>query len=136
MPDVDPREQLLLELEHLAERATPGPWEPEMAVDFVRGEALRTVVHHPASSHASVPVVSRDVALSPENQAYIAALSPNVAQWMVRELRRLGRVERQYQRMCAHARHLDEFLERRGLQGEAQRFAAVREQLSEIDWAS
>jgi hypothetical protein len=38
--------------------------------------------------------------------------------------------------MCSHMRHVDEFLRRRGLQGEAQRFAAVREQLSEIDWAS
>lgn len=136
MADSSPRDQFLLELEQLAERATPGPWEPEMAIDFVRGEAHRTVVHYPAGSHHCVPVVSGDGELSADDQAYIAALSPAVAQWMLRELRRLARVERQYQRMAGHMRHLDEFLRRRGLQGEAQRFAAVREQLSEIDWAS
>lgn len=136
MPDSTPREQLLLELEQLAERATPGPWEAEVSVDFVAGEAHRTVVHYPAGTHHCVPVVAPDRELSPEDQAFIAAMSPSAAQWMLRELRRLGRVERQYQRMASHMRHVDEFLRRRGLQGEAQRFAAVREQLSEIDWAS
>lgn len=136
MTSPSPRDQLLLELEQLAERATPGPWEPEMAIDFTAGEAHRTVVHYPAGSHHCTPVVSRDGELSADDQAYIAAMSPAVAQWMVREIRRLARVERQYQRMAAHMRHVDEFLRRRNLQGEAQRFAAVREQLSEIDWAS
>lgn len=136
MPDPSPREQLLLELEQLAERATPGPWEPELAIDFTRGEAHRTVVHYPAGSHHCVPVVPKDGQPSAEDQAYIAALNPAVTQWMLRELRRLARVERQYHRMSRHSRHVDEFLSRRGLLGEAQRFAAVREQLSEIDWAS
>lgn len=131
-----PREQLLLELEQLAERATPGPWEAEMSVDFARGEAHPAVVHYPAGTGRRVPVAARDTDLSPEDQAYIAALSPNLALWMIHELRRLARVENQYQRLCRHMRHLDEFLDRRGLQGEAHRFAAVREQLSEIDWAS
>jgi hypothetical protein len=136
MPDRSPREQLLLELEQLAERATPGPWEAEMVVDFVRGEAHRAVMHHPAGSAPAVPVISSDGAISADDQAYVAALNPAVAQWMLRELRRLGRVEKQYQRMSGHLRHVDEFLRRRGLQAEAHRFAAVREQLSEIDWAS
>ena len=131
-----PREQLLLELEQLAERATPGPWEAEMSVDFARGEAHRAVVHYPAGAGGRVPVVSKDAELSPADQAYLAALSPDLALWMVHELRRLSRVEKRYQRIVRHMRHLDEFLERRGLQGEAHRFAAVREQLSEIDWAS
>ncbi len=131
-----PREQLLAQLERLAERATPGPWEAELAVDFERGEAHRAVVHYPAGSHRCVPVAARDTEMSPDDQEFIAALDPALALWMVRELRRLGRVERQYQRMCRRVRHLDDFLQRRGLTAEAQRFAAVREQLSEIDWAS
>ncbi|HEV2146322.1 MAG TPA: hypothetical protein VGR37_02805 [Longimicrobiaceae bacterium] len=136
MPDPTPRDQLLQELEQLAERATPGPWEAEMSIDFVRGEAHRTVVHYPGGGHRCVPVVSPEGGISAEDQAFVAAMDPALAQWMVRELRRLARVEKQHQRMASHLRHVDEFLRRRGLQAEAQRFAAVREQLSEIDWAS
>lgn len=134
MPDSShPREQLLLELEDLAEQATPGPWEAEVSVDLDAGEAHAAVVHYLPGTHRCVPVAGRGRELTEADQRFIAAVDPSTVLWLVREVRRLSRVEERFQRLFRHMRHLDAFLTRRGLQREAQRFASVQEHLSEIE---
>ena len=52
--------------------------------------------------------------------------------FLVREIRRLRRVEERMDSLCSVLQHLNAFLERRGLVAQAQRFVEVRAQLERI----
>ena len=79
-----------------------------------------------------VYVVERDGELSDEDQRFIAALHPDAALRLVKEIRRLRRVEERHESLCSVLQHLNNFLERRGLVAQAQRFVEVRAQLERI----
>jgi len=125
-------DQDLFEIEALACDATPGPWEAQTVLDFQTGESTRVVAHAPASGDEYVYVVERDGEMAEEDQRYIAALHPDAALRLVREIRRLRRVEERHQSLCSVLQHLNTFLERRGLVSQAQRFVEVRAQLERI----
>ncbi len=63
---------------------------------------------------------------------FVSTLDPDRALRMVREIRRLRRVEERLAEMCDVIQHLNDFLERRGLVAQAQRFVEVRAQLARI----
>ncbi len=121
----------LFEIEALACDATPGPWEPQVVLDYLTGESARVVVHGQAEEMQYV--VEREREMSEADQAYIAAMHPDAALRLVREIRRLRRVEERYDTLCAVLQHLNAFLERRGLVAQAQRFVEVRAQLERIN---
>ena len=125
-------EQELFEIEALACDATPGPWEAQTVLDFQTGESTRVVAHVPPAADEYVYVVERDGELAEEDQRFIAALHPDAALRLVREIRRLRRVEERHESICSVLQHLDAFLERRGLAAQAQRFVEVRAQLERI----
>ena len=125
-------DQDLFEIEALACDATPGPWEAQTVLDFQTGESTRVVAHAPPAGDEYVYVVERDGEIAEEDQRYIAALHPDAALGLVREIRRLRRVEERYDTLCAVLQHLNAFLERRGLVAQAQRFVEVRAQLERI----
>jgi hypothetical protein len=120
----------LFEIESLACDATPGPWEPQVVLDYLTGESARVVVHGQADEMQYV--VEREHEMGEADQAYIAAMHPDAALRLVREIRRLRRVEERYDTLCAVLQHLNAFLERRGLVAQAQRFVEVRAQLERI----
>jgi hypothetical protein len=122
----------LFEIEALACDATPGPWEAQTVLDFQTGESTRVVAHPPAGSDEYLYVVEREGEMREEDQRYIAALHPDAALRLVREIRRLRRVEERYESLCSVLQHLNTFLERRGLVTQAQRFVEVRAQLERI----
>ena len=124
----------LFEIEALACDATPGPWEAQTVLDFQTGESTRVVAHAPegADGYEYEYVVERDAELSEEDQRYIAAMHPDAALRLVREIRRLKRVEDRYELLCSVLQHLNTFLERKGLVREAQRFVEVRAQLERL----
>ena len=122
----------LFEIEALACDATPGPWEAHTVLDFQTGESTRVVAHAPRDSDEYLYVVERDGELSEEDQRFIAAMHPDSALRLVREIRRLRRVEERYETLCSIVQHLNTFLERRGLVAQAQRFVEVRAQLERI----
>ncbi|HEX2201743.1 MAG TPA: hypothetical protein VHG91_00520 [Longimicrobium sp.] len=122
----------LFDVEALACDATPGPWEAHTVLDFQTGESSRVVAHNPPGSDEYVYVVDRDGEMSEEDQRYIASLHPDAALRLVREIRRLRRVEERYESLCSVLQHLNAFLERRGLVTQAQRFVEVRAQLERI----
>jgi lysyl-tRNA synthetase class II len=66
------------------------------------------------------------------DQRYIAAVDPDRVLGLVREIRRLRRVEERFESLCSVLQHLNTFLERRGLVTQAQRFVEVRAQLERI----
>jgi hypothetical protein len=78
------------------------------------------------------PVVERDRDLAEADQRYIAAVHPDAVLRLVREIRRLRRMEERYETVAGVLQHLDAFLERRGLVAQAQRFVEVRAQLERI----
>lgn len=121
----------LHEIETLALDATPGPWEPQVVMDYQTGESARMVVHAPDEDELHY-VVEREHELSDADQRYIAAMHPDAALRLVREIRRLRRVQERYDMMCGVVQHLNTFLERRGLVAQAQRFVEVRAQLERI----
>jgi hypothetical protein len=125
-------DQELFEIEALACDATPGPWEAQTVLDFQTGESTRVVAHEAAGSEDYVYVVERDGEIAEADQRYIAALHPDAALRLVREIRRLRRVEERYESLCSVLQHLNTFLERRGLVTAAQRFVEVRAQLERI----
>lgn len=125
-------DQELFEIEALACDATPGPWEPHTVLDFQTGESTRVVAHVPTASDEFVYVVERDGEIAEEDQRYIAALHPDEALRLVREIRRLRRVEERHESLCSVLQHLNTFLERRGLVAQAQRFVEVRAQLERL----
>src|SRR3954471_3315604 len=125
-------EQDLFEIEALACDATPGPWEAQTVLDFQTGESTRVVAHVPPAEDEYVYVVERDGELAEEDQRFIAALHPDAALRLVKEIRRLRRVEERHQSICSVLQHLNTFLERRGLVAQAQRFVEVRAQLERI----
>jgi hypothetical protein len=125
-------DQDLFEIEALACDATPGPWEAQTVLDFQTGESTRVVAHAPSGSDEYVYVVERDSDLTEEDQRFIAALHPDAALRLVREIRRLRRVEDRYENLCSVLQHLNDFLERRGLVSQAQRFVEVRAQLERL----
>jgi hypothetical protein len=122
----------LFAIESLACDATPGPWEAQTVLDFQTRESTRVVAHAPAAGDEYVYVVERDGELAEPDQAYIAAMHPDTALRLVKEIRRLRRVEERYQSLCSVLQHLNTFLERRGLVSQAQRFVEVRAQLERI----
>jgi hypothetical protein len=125
-------DQELFELEALACDATPGPWEAHTVLDFQTGESTRVVAHAPQPGGEFVYVVERDGEVSHEDQRFIAALHPDAALRLVKEIRRLRRVEERLQSLCSVLQHLNTFLERRGLVAQAQRWVEVRAQLERI----
>ena len=125
-------DQELFEIEALACDATPGPWEAQTVLDFQTGESTRVVAHVPPTADDYVYVVERDGELSDEDQRFIAALHPDAALRLVKEIRRLRRVEERHESLCSVLQHLNTFLERRGLVAQAQRFVEVRAQLERI----
>jgi hypothetical protein len=125
-------DQELFEIEALACDATPGPWEAQTVLDFQTGESTRVVAHVPAGEDEYVYVVERDGELAEEDQRFIAALHPDATLRLVKEIRRLRRVEERHQSICSVLQHLNTFLERRGLVAQAQRFVEVRAQLERI----
>jgi hypothetical protein len=122
----------LHEIEALAVDATPGPWEPQVVLDYRTGESARVIVHGGADDDAMEYVVEREHELAEPDQRYIAAMHPDAALRLVREIRRLRRVQERYDMMCGVVQHLNAFLERRGLVAQAQRFVEVRAQLERI----
>lgn len=125
-------DQDLFEIEALACDATPGPWEAQTVLDFQTGESTRVVARNPPGSNEYVYVVERDAEMTEEDQRYIAALHPDAALRLVREIKRLRRVEQSHESLCSVLQHLNTFLERRGLVAQAQRFVEVRAQLERI----
>lgn len=121
----------LHEIEAMALDATPGPWEPQVVLDYRTGESNRVVVHAPEEDELRY-VVEREHELTDADQRYIAAMHPDAALRLVREIRRLRRVQERYDMMCGVVQHLNTFLERRGLVAQAQRFVEVRAQLERI----
>jgi hypothetical protein len=120
-------------IEALAVDATPGPWEPQVVLDYGTGESSRVIVHATDEDEDEVEyVVERERELSDADQRYIASMHPDAALRLVREIRRLRRVEDRYEAICGMLQHLDAFLERRGLVAQAQRFVEVRAQLDRI----
>lgn len=119
-------------IEALALDATPGPWEPQVELDYRTGESSRVVVHAPEEEDEPRYVVEREHELTDADQRYIAAMHPDAALRLVREIRRLRRVQERYDMMCGVVQHLNTFLERRGLVAQAQRFVEVRAQLERI----
>ena len=77
---------------------------------------------------AGEPAVTAEEAL----EIFRDVMDPDTALRMIREIRRLRRVEQSFERLCGVAEHLNAFLERRGLAGQAQRFVEVRAQLAHI----
>jgi len=124
-------DQELYQIESLACDATPGPWEAQTVLDFQTGEAMRVVAHAPAAGEY-VYVVERDGEVAEGDQRYIAAVDPDRVLGLVREIRRLRRVEERLESLCSVLQHLNTFLERRGLVTQAQRFVEVRAQLERI----
>jgi len=122
----------LFEIEALACDATPGPWEAQTVLDFQTGESTRVVAHAPPGGDEYVYVVERDGEITEEDQRFIATLHPDSALRLVREIRRLRRVEERYDTLCSVLQHLNAFLERRGLVSQAQRFVEVRAQLERL----
>lgn len=122
----------LFEIEALACDATPGPWEAQTVLDFQTGESTRVVAHVPPAADEYVYVVERDGELAEEDQRFIAALHPDAALRLVKEIRRLRRVEERHESLCSVLQHLNTFLERRGMVAQAQRFVEVRAQLERI----
>lgn len=127
-----PTDRELFEIETLACDATPGPWEPQIVLDFQTGEAARAVVRSAAPPADCELIVEPDTELSEANQRYIAALHPDEVLRLVREVRRLRRVEQRMETVVSLMNHLAEFLERRNLTAQAQRFVEVRSQLQHI----
>lgn len=125
-------DQELFQIEALACDATPGPWEPQVVLDYGTGESARVVVHAPAGGDEVRYVVEREGEMAEADQAYIAAMHPDAALRLVREIRRLRRVQERYDTLCDVLQHLNAFLERRGLVAQAQRFVEVRAQLERI----
>ncbi|HEU0012701.1 MAG TPA: hypothetical protein VFQ45_03420 [Longimicrobium sp.] len=121
----------LYQIESLACDATPGPWEAQVVLDYQTGESARVVVHAPAADAEPAYVVEQGE-MGDADQAYIAAMHPDAALRLVREIRRLRRVEDRYESLCSVLQHLNAFLERRGLVAQAQRFVEVRAQLERI----
>lgn len=121
-------------IEALACDATPGPWEPQVVLDYGSGESTRVVVHAPDDDYEGEVryVVEREHELTDADQRYIAGMHPDAALRLVREIRRLRRVEERYEAICGVLQHLNAFLERRGLVAQAQRFVEVRAQLDRI----
>jgi hypothetical protein len=122
----------LHEIEALALDATPGPWEPQVVLDYQTGESARVVVHPTPGDDELQYVVEREHELGEADQRFIAAMHPDAALRLVREIRRLRRVQERYEMMCGVVEHLNAFLERRGLVAQAQRFVEVRAQLERI----
>jgi hypothetical protein len=122
----------LFEIETVAVDATPGPWEAQMVLDFQTGEATRAVVRVAEPDSECDIVVERELELSEANQRYIAAMHPDAVLRLVKELRRLRRVEDRMGTVMTLMSHLNEFLERRNLTAQAQRFVEVRAQLETI----
>ena len=129
---VPPTDRELFEIEALACDATPGPWEAQTVLDFQTGESMRVVAHVPPGSDEFYYVVEREGEVAEEDQRYIAALHPDAALRLVREIRRLRRVEERFESICSVLQHLNAFLERRGLVAQAQRFVEVRAQLERL----
>lgn len=128
---IPPSDSELYAIEALALDATPGPWDPQVVMDYQTGESTRVVVHAPAHDEVRY-VVEREHEVDETDQAYIAAMHPDAALRLVREIRRLRRVEERHNRVCDMLQHLDAFLERRGLVAQAQRFVEVRAQMERI----
>jgi len=126
-------DQELFEIEALACDATPGPWEAQTVLDFQTGDSTRVVAHAPPAGGEYVYVVERDGEVAEGDQRYIAAVDPDKVLRLVREVRRLRRVEERFQSLCSVLQHLNTFLERRGLVAQAQRFVEVRAQLERIN---
>jgi hypothetical protein len=123
----------LHEIESIALDATPGPWEPQVVLDYQTGESARVVVHAAGEDDDEVRyVVEREHEMTDADQRYIAAMHPDAALRLVREIKRLRRVQERYDMMCGVVQHLNTFLERRGLVAQAQRFVEVRAQLERI----
>jgi hypothetical protein len=130
MPNDSPlSERELAALEALACEATPGPWEAQTVLDFQTGDATLAVTHSPRGSDDDlVFVVEREAEVSPANQRYIAALHPDATLRLLGEVRRLRGFEEQIDSMRSVLRHLDAFLEQRGLAQQARRFIELRSQ--------
>ncbi|HEX8211441.1 MAG TPA: hypothetical protein VF584_14815 [Longimicrobium sp.] len=129
MPNDSPlSERELAALEALACEATPGPWEAQTVLDFQTGDATLAVTHSPRDSDDLVFVVEREAEVSPANQRYIAALHPDATLRLLGEVRRLRGFEEQIDSMRSVLRHLDAFLEQRGLAQQARRFIELRSQ--------
>ena len=128
---IPPTDEELYQIEALACDATPGPWEPQVVLDYQTGESARVVVREVDDDEMEY-VVERERDLSETDQAYIAALHPDEALRLVREIRRLRRVEQRHESLCSVLQHLNVFLQRRGLVAQAQRFVEVRAQLERI----
>jgi hypothetical protein len=129
---IPPTDSELREIEALAVDATPGPWEGQVALDYRTGESSRVIVHAAEDADEVEYVMERDRELGEADQRYIAAMHPDAALRLVREIRRLRRVQERYEMMCGVVQHLNAFLERRGLVAQAQRFVEVRAQLERI----
>lgn len=121
-------ERELASLEALAREATPGPWEAQTVLDFQTGDATLAVTHSPHGSDDLVFVVEREAEVSPGDQRYIAALHPDATLRLLGEVRRLRGFEEQIDSMRSVLRHLDAFLEQRGLAQQARRFIELRSQ--------
>ncbi|HEX6037607.1 hypothetical protein [Longimicrobium sp.] len=119
-------------IEALALDATPGPWEPQVVMDYQTGESARVVVHAAAEDDELRYVVEGAHELAEADQRFIAAMHPDAVLRLVREIRRLRKVQERYDMMCGIVEHLNAFLERRGLVAQAQRFVEVRAQLERI----
>lgn len=126
---VPPSDADLFHLESVACDATPGPWEPQVVLDYQTGDSARVVV---VEEEDGVRCIVGEREMDETDQRYIAAVHPDEVLRLVREIRRLRRVEERYEALCGVMQHLDEFLERRGLVAQAQRFVEVRAQLERI----
>ena len=129
---VPPTDRELYDLEALACDATPGPWEAQTVLDYQSGGITHVVAHVPPGSDQFVYVVDGGGEMSEEDQRYVAALHPDAALRLVKEIRRLRKVEERYDSLRSVLQHLNTFLERRGLVAQAQRFVEVRAQLERL----
>lgn len=127
-----PSDDELFQIESLALDATRGPWEAQLLMDYQTGESTRAVVPAFPGGDELQPVVERDRDVAEADQRYIAAVHPDAVLRLVREIRRLRRMEERYETVAGVLQHLDAFLERRGLVAQAQRFVEVRAQLERI----
>jgi hypothetical protein len=125
-----PTDRELFEIESLACDATPGPWEPQVVLDYRSGEATRVIVR--GVDEDGEVVIDAEGQMTDADQRYIAALHPDAVLRLVRELRRLRRVEQRFDSALTLMNHLSEFLERRNLTAQAQRFVEVRAQVQHI----
>lgn len=118
--------------------ASPGPWEAHHVLDPRTGRSERAVVRAVGAGGADgAPeecevIAGADVPLTPANQAYLAAAHPDAVLGLVREVRRLHALEGRMDTLLELMRHVEAFLDQKGLTRQAQRFVEMRSQVEHL----